>query len=398
MTEHIQVSGKGFAYQVTIGPGLLQQPEQFAGLQATDGVLIVSNDVVAELYLPTLQQSLQTAGIDCHACIVSDGEHHKTIATWQSIVDHLVRMRANRKTVVMALGGGVVGDMAGFAAASYMRGIRVVQLPTTLLAQVDAAIGGKTGVNLPSGKNLVGAFHQPSMVVMDSDTLHTLPEREYRAGLAEVVKYAMIMDAGFFAWLEQHADALLQRHAQSLTAMIGTCVRHKAEVVAADTLEQGRRALLNYGHTFAHALESQTAYTQWLHGEAVAIGMHLAASFSHQAGDINAEVVNRQLQLLLRFGFDLSLPAGLQAEALANAMLLDKKADQRGITLVLPRAIGAAVISPDHDCASLVKHFQYHLQAAPRHGADVNAECSQPDPSRAPPQHSSHQEDENHDH
>jgi 3-dehydroquinate synthase len=361
MTDSITIAGAGFAYQVDIGPGLLSEQQRWSSLSAADGVLIVSNDVVAGLYLQSLQQTLQQAGITAHSCILPDGEQHKTIASWQLILDQLLAMQANRNSIVLALGGGVIGDMAGFAAATYMRGIRVIQLPTTLLAQVDAAVGGKTGVNVPSGKNLIGAFHQPAMVVMDTATLRSLPAREFRAGLAEVVKYAVIMDAEFFVWLEQHADALLQRQTDLVTQMICTCVRHKAQVVAADTLERGRRALLNYGHTFAHALESGTGYSHWLHGEAVAIGMHMAASFAQQSGLIERNCVLRQQRLLQRLGFDFTLPSSLSAEQLAAAMLLDKKADQGGITLVLPRAIGEAVIAPGYDTTSLQAHFQQHL-------------------------------------
>lgn len=361
MTDSITIAGADFAYQVDIGPGLLSEQHRWSSLSAADGVLIVSNDVVAGCYLEALQQALQQAGITAHTCILPDGEQHKTIASWQLILDQLLSMRANRNSIVMALGGGVIGDMAGFAAATYMRGIRVIQLPTTLLAQVDAAVGGKTGVNVPSGKNLIGAFHQPAMVVMDTATLHSLPAREFRAGLAEVVKYAVIMDTEFFAWLEQHADALLQRQTDLITQMICICVRHKAQIVAADTLERGRRALLNYGHTFAHALESCTGYSHWLHGEAVAIGMHMAASYAQQHGLLATECVRRQQHLLQRLGFDFTLPSSLSAGQLAAAMLLDKKADQGGITLVLPRAIGDAVIAPGYATADLQAHFQQYI-------------------------------------
>lgn len=368
MTESVRVSGDGFDYRVDIGPGLLAQQQSWADLGANDGVLIVSNDVVAELYLETLQQSLQSAAIANHSCILPDGEQYKTLASWQLILEQLVAMQASRKTVVMALGGGVIGDLAGFAAASYMRGIRVLQLPTTLLAQVDAAVGGKTGVNLPSGKNLIGAFHQPTLVVMDTDTLNTLPEREFRAGLAEVSKYAVIMDADFFAWLEQHCDDLLQRQPAALQQMIQVCVRHKAQLVAEDSRERGRRALLNYGHSFAHALEAQTGYTRWLHGEAVAIGMQLAALFAQQAGMLDAAGVERQLQLLQRFGFTFTLPADLTPATLAQVMLLDKKADRSGITLILPRRLGEAVIVPGHDRASLDRFYTQQLSLNPLFG------------------------------
>ncbi|MDA3933397.1 MAG: 3-dehydroquinate synthase [Gammaproteobacteria bacterium] len=363
MVDSVQVQGEGFAYPVHIAAGLLDDIELWQQASLRDGVLIVSNDVVADLYLARLQQTLQRAGISVSSCILPDGEQHKSIASWQQILDQLLTMHANRRSSVIALGGGVIGDLAGFAAACYMRGINVIQVPTTLLAQVDASVGGKTGANVAQGKNLIGAFHQPGMVVIDTDTLATLPQREYLAGVAEVIKYAMIMDADLCVWLEQHAAAVLRRETAAIEHMIRTSVAHKAAVVAADTREQGRRAVLNYGHSFAHALESQTGYTHWLHGEAVAIGMHLAANFGRSIGCTDQHCVERQLALLKRFGFDLSMPQQLQPQQLAEAMLMDKKADHAGITLVLLRSIGEAVIKPGFELSQLREFLQHSMAA-----------------------------------
>lgn len=335
------------SYPVRIGSGLLKRfadselhPE---GFQA-DQILIVTNTTVAPLYLAALEASI--SGLTAHwdSLILADGEHHKTLDSWQQIIDKLVSMRATRSSMIIALGGGVIGDMAGFAAASYMRGIQVLQMPTTLLAMVDAAIGGKTGVNLPAGKNLVGAFHQPCQVVMDSETLTTLPDREFRAGIAEVIKYAMIMDVEFFTWLQQHRQAISARERQVLTDMIYRCAMHKASVVGADALETGQRALLNFGHTFGHALETLTDYRYWLHGEAVAIGMWIACVCGERLQLTKTGTVEQLQELLLAFGFDLSIPESISPDALIESMRLDKKNQHSRITLILLNRIGDAFI------------------------------------------------------
>lgn len=345
------------SYPVLIGDGLLSDPSIWSSYLNADGALIVSNETVAPLYLNTLESVLDDLHIPHTACVLPDGEQHKTPDTWWQIIDTLLGMPANRKSAVIALGGGVIGDMAGFAAACYMRGIRVIQVPTTLLAQVDAAVGGKTGVNLPAGKNLLGAFHQPALVVADTATLKTLGKREYRAGIAEVIKYGLIMDAAFFEWLDSYADAVLEQQPDVVQHMVATSVHHKASVVSADALEQGQRALLNFGHTFGHALETLTDYRHWLHGEAVAIGMLLACAFGEKTGFTSGAVSTRVKSLLQTMAFDLSIPSELSADNIIEAMRIDKKASSAGMDLILLRGIGQAVISRGHQPAQLRQHF-----------------------------------------
>jgi 3-dehydroquinate synthase len=274
--------------------------------------------------------------------LVRDGESFKTLSTAASILDRLVGMRARRDTTVIALGGGVVGDLAGFAAACYMRGVAFVQVPTTLLAQVDSSVGGKTGVNHAGGKNLIGAFHQPRLVLIDTDTLSTLPEREFHAGLAEVIKHGAIADAAFFAWLEVNMPGLVARDAQALGFAIRRCCEIKASFVAEDETEQGRRALLNFGHTFAHAIENSLGYGEWLHGEAVAAGMVMAASLS----DIGQQHRDR-LRALLEAARLPVAPPPVGCEALLEAMELDKKAREGQFRFVLLERIGAACVSSE---------------------------------------------------
>lgn len=355
--ERVTVELGSASYPVLIGDGLLDDPALWRDHLDANGALIVTNETVAPLYLGQLEQTLDAVSAPYATCVLPDGEQHKTPATWQQIINALLAMPANRKSTVIALGGGVIGDMAGFAAACYMRGIRVIQVPTTLLAQVDAAVGGKTGVNLPEGKNLLGAFHQPAMVLADTATLSTLGEREYRAGIAEVIKYGMIMDAAFFDWLEANTQAILQREPDALQKMVATSVRHKAAVVSADVKEQGQRALLNFGHTFGHALETLTGYEHWLHGEAVAIGMLLACAFGENTGVTPAGVSARLAALLQALRFDLSVPAALNASDIAEAMRIDKKATSAGMDLILLRAVGDACISRGHQSTQLLEHF-----------------------------------------
>jgi 3-dehydroquinate synthase len=340
----IQVRHGGGEYPVYVGQGLL-------GLSSVlerhlEGrILVVSDENVARLYLERLRPSLGRVPHK-RRLILPAGEEHKTVASWQRIIDELVALKAQRDATVLALGGGVIGDMAGFAAASYMRGIRVVQLPTTLLAQVDAAVGGKTGVNHAQGKNLIGAFHAPSAVVADLDTLLSLDERDYRAGLAEVVKYGAIRDPGFFAWLETHAEGLAARVPQTLMEAVYQSVRNKAEVVAADERESGQRALLNFGHTFGHALETATGYTAWRHGEAVAIGMVLAAHLSEFLGKAEPGTLDRVRNLLKRLGLPTALPEDQDPGRLLNLMRLDKKNRADQIRLILLDGIGTASVVP----------------------------------------------------
>ncbi len=287
--------------------------------------------------------------IQVSTLLLPDGEAHKTLESAARIFATLAELKASRDATIVALGGGVVGDLAGFAAACWMRGIAFVQVPTTLLAMVDSSVGGKTAVDLPQGKNLVGAFHQPRAVIVDTDTLSTLPARELRAGFAEVIKYGALGDAAFFAWLEQNAAALLAKDAAALTHAIAHCCAQKAGIVARDETEQGERALLNLGHTFGHALETLTGYGALLHGEAIAIGMTLAARLSATLGRAPDADTERLERLLDRFGLPTSLPAGVEADRMLELMRLDKKNLSGRLRLILWRGIGLAEIVRDVD-------------------------------------------------
>jgi 3-dehydroquinate synthase len=339
--ETITVALGDRSYPIHIGSGLIGD----AGLygQRSHQVLIVTNDVVAPLYLQAVQASLR--GRELHALILPDGERHKTLATFGTIIDRLVDARFHRDSCLVALGGGVIGDLTGFAAACYQRGIDFVQVPTTLLAQVDSSVGGKTAVNHPRAKNMIGAFHQPIAVIADTDTLRTLPQRELAAGLAEVVKYGLIVDREFFDWLEEHIDELRALDAAALAFAVRRSCEIKAQIVAADERERGQRALLNLGHTFGHALETIGAYRRWLHGEAVAIGMMLAARTSAALGRLDRADCERIDALLVRAGLP-TRAAGIEVDSVLELMRLDKKADRRGQRLVLLEALGTAVVAP----------------------------------------------------
>ncbi|HEX9138974.1 MAG TPA: 3-dehydroquinate synthase, partial [Steroidobacteraceae bacterium] len=296
----LTVKLKDSAYPILIGPGLIQQPQLFADHVPGTDVLLVSNTTVAPVYGAPLIRSL--AGKRIVEVILPDGEQHKTLATAGRVFDVLVANRFGRDATVVALGGGVVGDLAGFVAACYQRGVAFVQVPTTLLAQVDSAVGGKTAVNHPGGKNLIGAFYQPRAVLSDTELLATLPDRELKAGLAEVIKYGLICDEAFFSWLEHQLPALLRRDPAALAHAILRSCQIKAEIVARDERERADRALLNLGHSFGHAIEAATGYTQWLHGEAVGAGLLMAADLSRRLGYIPAEDVTRVEALLRRAG------------------------------------------------------------------------------------------------
>ena len=333
------------AYPVYLGRGLLEKPGTWSRHLGDGKVLVVSNDTVAPLYLDSMLAALGEREVQTH--IIPDGEQFKTVETWQGILDRLVTMQARRDAVIVALGGGVVGDISGYAAASYMRGIRFMQAPTTLLAQVDASVGGKTGVNHVRGKNLIGAFHQPSTVIIDSASLDTLPAREFNAGMAEVVKYGAIGDPEFFVWLEDNAQAIASRDADAIDRLIEVSVLNKADVVRQDEKEAGVRALLNFGHSFGHALESETAYSEFLHGEAVAIGMVTAARLSENRVLCETGTAKRLSALLEKFDLPTRIPPHLDVARLADALALDKKAVASGLRLVLLNAIGEAVIDSD---------------------------------------------------
>jgi 3-dehydroquinate synthase len=333
------------AYPVYLGHGLLNESSLWTRHLSQGKTLIVSNDVVAPLYLEALTSALSGREFEVH--IIPDGEPFKTTETWFSIIDTLVGMQARRDANIIALGGGVVGDITGFAAACYMRGIRLLQAPTTLLAQVDSSVGGKTAINHQKGKNLVGAFHQPAAVIIDSATLSTLEDREFRAGLAEVVKYGAIRDPEFFSWMEKNMDAINQRDIATLDYLIHQSVSNKAEIVALDEREAGIRALLNFGHSFGHALEAETAYSRFLHGEAVAIGMVVAARLSESRALCPVGTTERLSALLTGFGLPIFFPAQTSIEALSAALDLDKKATASGLRLILLNAIGEAVVNSE---------------------------------------------------
>jgi 3-dehydroquinate synthase len=344
----IQVELGSRSYPIHIGSELLADSALLAALTDAQQILIVTNETVAPLYLAPVERAL--AGRRLVTLALPDGEPYKTLASFSTIIDAMIGAQFHRDACLFALGGGVVGDVAGFAAACYQRGIDFVQLPTTILAQVDSSVGGKTAVNHPQAKNMIGAFHQPIAVVADLGTLRTLPRRQFAAGLAEIIKYGLIEDVDFLAWLESNIDALLALDTEALTYAIARSCEIKAAIVAEDEREHGRRALLNLGHTFGHALEAIGGYDRWLHGEAVAIGMQMAAELSAMLGWIDAADCRRVEALLSRAG----LPTRAEAvgvEAVISRMQLDKKAGAAGLRLVLLRALGCAVVEPAPDSA-----------------------------------------------
>ncbi len=350
--RELQVELGARRYPIRIGTGLLGDRDAIAALVPGRHALIVTDANVGPLYLGAVEAAL--AGRTVRSLVLPAGEQEKTLARFTDTLAALAALGASRDATVIALGGGVVGDLAGFAAACWMRGVRFVQLPTTLLAMVDSSVGGKTAVDLPEGKNLVGAFHQPSAVIADLATLATLPPRELRAGLAEVVKYGAIGDADFFAWLEAHAEALLAGDPDALAHAIATSCAHKAGVVARDETEQGERMRLNFGHTFGHAIETEQGYGGLLHGEAVAVGMVLAARLSADLGIAPWSDAARLAALLERLGLPVSLPAGLEPQALLERMRLDKKALSGRLRLVLWTGLGRAEVVDGVDDAAVL--------------------------------------------
>ncbi|MET0279502.1 MAG: 3-dehydroquinate synthase [Steroidobacteraceae bacterium] len=341
----LQVSLAERSYPILIGPALLSDAALLGSHLSARDLLLVSNTTVAPLYAERLRAALPDRRIvDVR---LPDGEQYKTLEYVSRVLDVMVTNRLGRDAVVLALGGGVVGDLAGFAAACYQRGIAFAQLPTTLLAQVDSSVGGKTGVNHPGGKNLIGAFHQPIAVFADTDTLRTLPPRELRAGLAEVVKYGLVFDPTFLDWIENNVDGLLGLDDAVLAHAIHRSCQLKAEVVRRDEREAGDRALLNLGHTFGHAIETATGYTEWLHGEAVAAGMLIAADMSARLGLLPASDVQRVRDLLLRIGLPVEAPKFGAARAF-DYMSVDKKVKSGRIRLVLLEKLGAARFTADY--------------------------------------------------
>lgn len=346
----IQVDLGRRAYPIHIGKGLLDDRSLFDSATAAQQILIVSNEKVAPLYLDRVRRALGERKVA--TVILPDGEKHKTLETFGQIIDALVGERFHRDACLVALGGGVVGDVAGFAAASYQRGIDFLQIPTTLLAQVDSSVGGKTAVNHREAKNMIGAFHQPIAVLTDLATLETLPHRELAAGLAEVIKYGLIEDAGFFDWLDEHLESLLALDASALAFAIGRSCEIKAAVVAEDERERGRRALLNLGHTFGHAIEALAGYGTCLHGEAVAIGTLMAARVSESLGLIAPQERGRIESLYARAGLPTEA-RGIDADHVLDRMQLDKKTGSSGVRVVLLQGLGRAEVVPAPDTALL---------------------------------------------
>jgi len=357
--QTLQVDLGASSYPITIGSGLLTDRNLLDSQIPGRDLLIVTNTTVAKLYLAQLTGSFSQRHIA--ECILPDGEQHKTLQTAGWVLDALVANKMNRDATVLALGGGVVGDIAGFAASCYQRGIGYVQMPTTLLAQVDSSVGGKTGVNHSGGKNLIGAFYQPRAVIADTDALSTLPDREFNSGLAEVIKHGVVWDPMLFAWLEKTIPQLLARDTEALTYAIGRSCEIKATVVARDEREHNLRAILNFGHTFGHAIEAATSYETYLHGEAVALGMIIAADLSCRLGMIDAAVKERLRDMLARAGLPTEAPR-IGAARAYELMQMDKKVLGGAIRLVLLEKLGRAIVTDQYPKAALEATLAEHFK------------------------------------
>ena len=342
------------SYPIHIGEDLLADGDLLRQALGGGRAALITNDVVAPLYLDRVLEALQGAPVT--TIVLPDGERHKNLVTLGGIYDKLMAARLDRRSTLIALGGGVIGDITGFAAATWLRGLRYIQAPTTLLAQVDSSVGGKTGVNHPLGKNMIGAFHQPACVLADMTVLKTLPEREVKAGLAEVVKYGLINDSDFFDWLARNAAGMLALEPDLLTEAVARCCRAKADIVARDERESGMRALLNLGHTFGHAIEAAAGYGAWLHGEAVAAGMVMAADLSSRLGWLDPAAA-RRIRAVLEddFGMPVIPPADISISRFIELMSSDKKAEQGRIRFVLLKGIGRAVIADEEVERSLLE-------------------------------------------
>lgn len=336
------------SYPIYIGSGLIKKPELFKPWVTGKSVFVVTNTTVDPLYSQTLIQTISGDAKSIHTIVLPDGESYKDWLTLQKIFDALLTHGADRKSVLIALGGGVIGDMVGFAAASFMRGIQFIQVPTTLLAQVDSSVGGKTGINHPLGKNMIGAFHQPVAVIADLDTLKSLPSRELSAGLAEVIKHGAIADAAFFAWIEGHRQELLNCDSNAMSHAVERSCEIKSAVVAADEKESGIRAILNFGHTFGHAIESGLGYGEWLHGEAVGCGMVMAADLSSRLGYLQTEEVSRIKKLIAAMGLPDCAPK-LGNSRFFDLMRIDKKSEGGEIRYITLEKIGKAKIEAVDD-------------------------------------------------
>jgi len=346
--ETLKVELGSRAYPIHIGQGLLGQADLILPHLKKKQVAVVTNTTVAPLYLEKFAQPLRDAGVTVISIILPDGEAYKNAETLSLIYDGLLKNRCERSTTLIALGGGVIGDLTGYAAATYLRGVPFIQVPTTLLSQVDSSVGGKTGINHPLGKNMIGAFYQPQLVLADIDTLYTLPARELSAGLAEVIKYGLIRDVEFFGWLERNMPQLVALDATALSYAVYRSCQNKAEVVAADERESGERALLNLGHTFGHAIENAMGYGVWLHGEAVAAGTVLAADLSHRMGWLSDEDILRITAIFKAAQLPVDSP-DLGVERYLDLMGLDKKVVDGKIHFVLQKAIGKAVVTSGYD-------------------------------------------------
>ena len=340
------------SYPIHIGRNLLHNANLILPHLKRKHVAVVTNTTVAPLYLDKLSNTLQVEGVSVIPIVLPDGEAYKNTETLNTIYDALLQNRCERNTTLIALGGGVIGDLTGYAAATYLRGVPFIQIPTTLLSQVDSSVGGKTGINHPLGKNMIGAFYQPQLVLADTDTLHTLPAREFSAGMAEVIKYGLIRDANFFDWLEVNISKLMALDESAISEAIFRSCQNKAEVVARDEHENGERALLNLGHTFGHAIENAMGYGVWLHGEAVAAGTMMAADLSQRMGWLKVDEVKRIHALLKATNLPLD-PPKLGAEKYLELMQLDKKVSDGKIRLILQQGIGKSVITSDYDAEKL---------------------------------------------
>jgi 3-dehydroquinate synthase len=340
------------SYPIHVGSGLIGRADLIVPVLARKKVAVVTNATVAPLFMERLAGPLAREGVEVVRIVVADGEAHKDWRTLNAVFDALLEKRCGRDTTLIALGGGVIGDLAGFAAATYQRGVEYVQVPTTLLAQVDSSVGGKTAINHPLGKNMIGAFHQPRLVLADVDALATLPERELRAGLAEVIKHGLIRDAAFFAWLEENIERLLSRDAEALVHAVLRSVAIKAEIVAQDERESGLRGVLNFGHTFGHAIETGLGYGAWLHGEAVAAGMAMAADLSRQLGYLSEAEAGRVRALLQRAGLP-TAAKGIAPARMQQLMSIDKKVKEGRIHFVLLERLGAATLRDDVPSAAI---------------------------------------------
>lgn len=354
-STQLQVSLGDRSYPILIGPDLLGSDQLTSLLGTMSQILIVTNDTIAPLYLEAVSAALSAEVATVESIVLPDGEQFKTLATVSKIYDQLMALRFDRKSALVALGGGVVGDMTGFAAATYQRGIRFIQIPTTLLAQVDSSVGGKTGVNHTAGKNMIGAFHQPESVIIDTATLATLPDREFRAGLAEVIKYGLIADRDFLYWLADNIERIQQREGAAVVEAIRRSCENKAQVVAKDERESGIRAILNLGHTFGHAIETATSYKHWLHGEAVGFGMIVALELSKNLGKLTAADVEFAVNIIRSVGLPTEAPPGLNAADIKQLMGADKKVEAGTLRLVLLRSLGDAYVTADFDDRELDK-------------------------------------------